>query len=212
MLKELFGAPWWLVVGLGVYGLCWGVFHDLHDKPVSRRKWIVLLRNHHWLRAYRRELGVILDWIDRRLSAEVDGKERPEGWGWKPDQARTAWSAGLMQFSLLLALGYPILILFGQWALTGAEGRIGTLVVLPADVPWWQRGVTALSFAYLAWARYNLDNPISAGQRNTRPKWVRRAHFFVALALAVAVAFTVAFTVAFIVAVAFALAVALAFA
>ena len=41
-----------------------------------------------------------------------------------------AWSHGLLTFNLVLALGYPVLALMVNWAVTG-EGRVAGLTIVP---------------------------------------------------------------------------------
>jgi len=118
--------------------VAWWFFHDLH-KQQGKGWWIALLRHDGLARRYRALMAAALDRLDARLSP---------GWNATPGAPKTeaarAWSHGLLNLCLLLAVAYPILSLLIQWALSGEAGRIGPLVVLPAE-PGWLRRAAAIS-------------------------------------------------------------------
>ena len=109
------------------FAVFWWFFSDLH-KQQGKGRWIALLRHDGFARRYRALMAAALDRIDARLSP---------GWDATPDAPKTeaarAWSHGLLNLCLLLAVAYPILSLLVYWALSGEAGRIGPLVVLPAE-------------------------------------------------------------------------------
>ena len=113
--------------------VAWWFFHDLH-KQQGKGWWIALLRHDGLARRYRALMAAALDRLDARLSP---------GWDAAPDAPKTeaarAWSHGLLNLCLLLAVAYPILSLLIQWALSGEAGRIGPLVVLAAEPEWLNR-------------------------------------------------------------------------
>lgn len=68
-----------------------------------------------------------LDWLDARLS----GREIEAGWG----QNRRAWSFGLINIVMILAVAYPIASFVVQWIAGGALA-LGHTVILPAGTGW----------------------------------------------------------------------------
>lgn len=102
------------------------------SKPVSRERLAAVLRHDTFGRTYRGSL----EWALDRLDGWVTPADRA---GLPPTDPRHAWTWKLYDRCLLLAVVYPILILFAVWAVSGAEGRIGTIVVLEGEVPAWKR-------------------------------------------------------------------------
>ena len=128
LLELLFGMPWWLVLALGVYGFCFATYRDLYAHEPSRKRWIGYLTQNTWSNRYRKLLGNMLDWVDARLTPEISDQD------WKPDEARAAWSHGLLNLSLLLAVAYPILSVIVYWAVTNRDGGIGSHVLIEGGV------------------------------------------------------------------------------
>ena len=58
-----------------------------------------------------------------------------------PTLFRAALTWRLYDLALRLAVAYPLLLLIGQWVVTGAEGRVGSFVVLPEADFWWERAI-----------------------------------------------------------------------
>ena len=56
-----------------------------------------------------------------------------------PTLFRAALTWRLYDLALRLAVAYPLLLLVGQWVVTGAEGRVGSFVVLPEADFWPER-------------------------------------------------------------------------
>ncbi|MEM6904937.1 MAG: hypothetical protein AAF568_03505, partial [Pseudomonadota bacterium] len=100
---------------------------------------------------YNAFLGGFLDWLDRQFAAreiKADNLETdPEKQAQAEARNRKPWSYGLLDFTLMMAVAYPVLTLFVQWAVTGDPGFLGSLPVFPADQRWWLRwGVLSLVF------------------------------------------------------------------
>lgn len=105
-------AGWGLFFGL-CYAVSWRYFHDLHAQP-DKRRGIARLRHDGFARRYRDLLAAALDQLDRRLSPDAD----PTPGAPKTEVSR-AWSRGLLDKCLLLAVAYPILSVLIWWAATG---------------------------------------------------------------------------------------------
>ena len=111
-----------------------------------------------WLRTarpfdrYRLALGSALDTLARIIGDARD-----------PDDPRPGKVFSVSAYWLCagMAVAYPLLFLVIAWALVDAPGRIGSVVVLPDDVPDWQRwmalaalgGTTVLMFFYISTRR-----------------------------------------------------------
>lgn len=134
-LATILGATWWVAPTLLFYGICRRLFGDLWTAPPSRDRWIHYMRNNSWSEYYREQLGHMLTWIDERLTPELHDPDL----NWKPHEIRAAWSKRLLNFSLLLAVAYPILSLVLYWAVTNADGRVHTLVVIAGQQTGWSR-------------------------------------------------------------------------
>ena len=135
LLELLVGQTWWLVLAIAVYGIYWTIYGDLYKHEPSRKRWIDYLDQNTWSNRYRDLLERMLDRIDERLTPEFNDSART----WKPDEARTAWSYGLLNLSLLLAIVYPILSVVVYWAVTNRDGAIGSLVLIEGGEPAWRR-------------------------------------------------------------------------
>lgn len=66
-----------------------------------------------------------------------------------PTLFRAALTGRLYDKALLLALTYPILLLVAQWIVTGAEGRVGSIVILSGAEFWPERTTTLLALLIL---------------------------------------------------------------
>ena len=75
------------------------------DNPSDRAFWRDLLRHDRPAERYRSVMRRGLDWLDSRLSAH----EAPQG------PAQRAWSFGLLNATMALALAYPIVAITIQW-------------------------------------------------------------------------------------------------
>lgn len=118
----------WGVVAAGCLAVAGYLFGDLH-RQAGRGWWVANLRHDAFGRRYRALLLAALDWLDARLTLEEEMAS---------PRAR-AWSHGLLELCLLLAVAYPILSVIVDWAVTGDAGRIASLEVIPAEDRWWVR-------------------------------------------------------------------------
>lgn len=130
IIEFVLGAGGWPAGFVGVLTVVYWLTHDSHTPGAARDRWIGWLETDYAGARYRAMLGAALDWIDSWLSPDADPAH--------PDRTEVAraWSHGLLDFSLLCAVAYPVLMLLGQWAWTGAPGRLGALVVLEAEEAW----------------------------------------------------------------------------
>ena len=85
--------------------MCIPALRNTADNPSDRAYWRDLLRHDRPAERYRSVMRRGLDWLDFRLSAH----EAPQG------PAQRAWSFGLLNFTMGLALAYPILAITVQW-------------------------------------------------------------------------------------------------
>ncbi|MFT4794620.1 MAG: hypothetical protein ACJAVR_001548 [Paracoccaceae bacterium] len=174
-----------------LFGILFGLLNWLRtDTPKSetdRRAVIASLRQDRLGARYKALLTRTLDALDAKLSAE----ERADGAA--PRALATAWSFGLLNLSLSLALAYPILGLLLNWGLFN-NGALGGDVVIP-EAELLVRAATLCGLAVaIALKFYSL-------RLQGRAKLVLE---LVLLGLAVAVAVAGALVVAVAVAVAFA--------
>jgi len=148
VLSLIVGSPWWLIVGLAVYGVSLRFYGDLWQKKnASHDRWVRHLRRNYWARVYQFRIRRVLNRIDRRLHPGIEPK------GWPSRAVQTAWSGPLLNLCLGLAVAYPIMLLLLQWAVTGEPGRIGTLEVISGGQHWALRTATigGLAVAGASW-------------------------------------------------------------
>ena len=199
------GAPWWAWTGFAIWGLLWVTAASGLSDEASRKFLSGTLRKSTFTQIYttlarRNVMGI---W-NRLCDPAPDAASLP-------DLFRAALTWRLYDFALLLAVAYPLLLLVGQWVVTGAEGRIGSFVVLPEADFLPERVVVVVVLILLILTGGAVGrNLASASQRPTAKKvadWL----FLIAVAATGAVAAAVAFAgaVAFAAAVAVALAVAI---
>lgn len=127
IFEEFFRAIWpiwWLWVPMAFWGLLYGwLYKDLWRHEADRKRVIGRLIQDKPVAPYRRVLTGMLDRVDARLS----GPEVARGLG----PGRVAFSSGLIQMTMLLAVAYPILALAGQWV-AGSPMLLGGGEVAPA--------------------------------------------------------------------------------
>jgi hypothetical protein len=85
--------------------MCIPALRKTADNPSDRPYWRDLLRHDGAAERYRSVMRRGLDWLDSRLSAH----EAPQG------PAQRAWSFGLLNATMALALAYPIVAITIQW-------------------------------------------------------------------------------------------------
>ena len=104
--------------------MCIPALRKTADNPSDRPYWRDLLRHDGAAERYRSVMRRGLDWLDSRLSAH----EAPQG------PAQRAWSFGLLNATMALALAYPILAITIQW-LCGSAIDFGGQEVMAASPP-----------------------------------------------------------------------------
>lgn len=145
VLEFFFGVQWWIYTAAGAYGVFWLLLKDCYKKNSTSWKringWLI---QDTWGKRYRDLLSGILDRVDRFLTPEIAEE------GWKPQVNRSAWSFGLLNLSLLLAIVYPILSMLVIWIANGEPGKIGSLELLPKTDDLLIRGPIAAGYAISA--------------------------------------------------------------
>lgn len=104
--------------------MCIPALRKTADNPSDRPYWRDLLRHDGAAERYRSVMRRGLDWLDSRLSAH----EAPQG------PAQKAWSFGLLNATMALALAYPIVAITIQW-LWGSAIDFGGQEVMAASPP-----------------------------------------------------------------------------
>ncbi|MEL6767688.1 MAG: hypothetical protein AAFP17_10960, partial [Pseudomonadota bacterium] len=188
-------TPWWLLLGLTIYGISWSVYGDLWkggaETAAARARWCRDLRRNRWSRWYRDTLRAGLKRFDRLVDGDREGHAYR---AWPPQSWQRAWSFPLLEKLLLLALAYPVLLLLGQWTVTGAPGLLGTLEVLPGGAPGAARYGFALALS-AAPGCFLYAHTRSAPR--SRLAWGLAGFGALIVALALALAFTGSFAGAF---------------
>jgi len=119
-------AKGWFVFGpffTFVFLLTASPYGKLWKNDTNRKRWIGDLYQNNWKARYRRIMGRILDRIDQTLSRhELETQANP---------ARVAFSYGLINLSMLLAVAYPVLGFVGQWIFGGAL-QLSNALIAPA--------------------------------------------------------------------------------
>ena len=123
------------------------------DNPSDRAYWRDLLRHDRPAERYRSVMRRGLDWLDSRLSAH-EAQQGP---------AQKAWSFGLLNATMALALAYPILAITIQW-LCGHAIDFGGQEVIAASPPQ-ARIFTAV------WLGSSLFFYLFAGASKSRWRW-----------------------------------------
>ena len=133
--------------------MCIPALRNTADNPSDRAYWRDLLRHDRPAERYRSVMRRGLDWLDSRLSAH----EAPQG------PAQRAWSFGLLNATMALALAYPILAITIQW-LCGSAIDFGGQEVIAASPPQ-ARIFTAV------WLGSSLFFYLFAGASKSRWRW-----------------------------------------
>ena len=85
--------------------MCMPAFRDTAQNPKDRDRWLKGLRDNSPAEFYRSVMRRGLDWLDTRLSS-LEAQKGP---------AQKAWSSGLLDITMALALAYPISAMMVQW-------------------------------------------------------------------------------------------------
>lgn len=179
------GKPHWFVAAfLLAWLLLWFLAALLMSDAEKRGFLAGTLRHSKYTQIYTRLTrgGVLLIW--NRLCDAADDRA-----SWST-LFRAALTARLYDKALLLAVAYPILLLVGQWVVTGAEGRIGNFPILPEVDFWSARAGLVGALLVLAVGRTG-QYLVSV---SPRPTWQTAADWL--FLLAIFVAFAVAGTFA----------------
>ena len=129
IIAWLLTKTWWISLPLITFFVLALVspYGKLWQNEADRKRQIGTLITNGGKARYRRVMTTRLDWLDARLS----GREIEAGLGPK----RRAWSFGLINVVMILALVYPIASFFVQWIAGGALA-LGHTVILPAGTGW----------------------------------------------------------------------------
>ena len=174
---KLFG--FWGALLLAIFGVVWWFFSDLVSNAPSRHRMVGWLLEDTPNLRYRALLSRGLDWIDDRLSGDRGGL---------PDSsARVAWSHGLLNFNLMLGLGYPVLSLLVAWVISN-NGSIGGAVLIPPEPNDLVRYSVAAAFCGLVGALIYAELRLKGRRKHV----VRLVSIYLWIALAGTVAGTVA--------------------
>ncbi|MDB9810255.1 hypothetical protein OAC05_04320 [Planktomarina temperata] len=133
--------------------MCIPALRNTADNPSDRAYWRDLLRHDRPAKRYRSVMRRGLDWLDSRLSAH----EAPQG------PAQRAWSFGLLNATMALALAYPIVAITIQW-LWGSAIDFGGQEVIAVS-PSQARIFTAV------WLGSSLFFYLFAGASKSRWRW-----------------------------------------
>jgi len=93
-------------------------------------------------------LKLVLDWVAGRLANDAEAMSKDEGGvaNWRYRWIGTdPFTSGSYQFTLKLAVLYPIFIYFSIWLFTNS-GNLGGIILLP-DMPGWQRALLFVAVA-----------------------------------------------------------------
>jgi hypothetical protein len=159
-LIQLFTSFWlWSVVGLLSLAFSWLV-NDALGKKLNRRQLSRLLRRRRYAVLYHELLQAALARVDGWLTPAIGPS--PEA---REAEGRRAWSWPLADLSLRLALAYPLLTLIIAWSVLGTDGKVGSLVILPA-AGWGVRIGTLTGLALMCWLFYRSRRAEAQGKRS----------------------------------------------
>jgi hypothetical protein len=141
-----------LVFGL-IYRRYLGILGADRRRPADRKAYDALrgslVKGNIAARLYADRLTRFLDWVDRffRDAGMADRTLFPHAF-WLRTPA-PLWTAPALDRCLLLALFYPILIIFVIWAVSGHVGPAESSLRLNPNVPAWQRAAAAVAVGCL---------------------------------------------------------------
>ena len=124
------GAPWWAWTGFAVWGLLWVTAASGLSDEASRKFLSGTLRKSTFTQIYTTLARRNVMGIWKRLCEPA-----PVGAS-LPAFFRAALTWRLYDVALLLAVAYPILLLVGQWVVTGTDMGIGSYVAVPEAGFW----------------------------------------------------------------------------
>lgn len=203
---KAFTSGWLWTVVLAITAAFMWALNDALGKQLNRDQLDRLLDGRRYAVLYHGLLQTALARVDRWLTPRIGPSDEA-----REAEGRRAWSWPLLDLSLRLAVAYPLLTLVVAWSVLGTDGKLGSLVVLPA-AGWGFRAGALAGLVLVFWLTERRFRAATQGKRY-------RAFAYSALATAVAVggafggalAGVGAFAVAVAVAAAFAVASAFAF-
>ncbi|ARE41666.1 hypothetical protein RGUI_3525 [Rhodovulum sp. P5] len=144
--------PHWAVWAAGIlWLLLWLVaILGLSDGP-SRKFLSGTLRHSNYTQIYTALTRRNVMWVWGKLCDEAGDRDS------LPTLFRAALTWRLYDTALLLAVAYPLVLLVGQWIVTGEDGKVGTALVLPAADFWPDRAAVLGAYAVLAFGVLNLQ-------------------------------------------------------
>ena len=133
--------------------MCMPAFRDTAQNPKDRDRWLKGLRDNSPAEFYRSVMRRGLDWLDTRLSPH-EAQKGP---------AQKAWSYGLLNITMALAIVYPILAMMAQW-LWGHAIDFGGQEMMAASPPqvrifalvWFGSASICFFFSELSQSRWSL--------------------------------------------------------
>lgn len=149
-IMKAFTSSWlWTVVFILTGAFMW-LLNGALAKNLNRHQLDRLLDRRRYAVLYHELLEASLARVDRWLTPAIGPTDQA-----REAEGRRPWSWPLFDFSLRLALAYPLLSLIVAWGWLGTDGRLGSFVVLPA-AGWRVRVgavVALLSFFWLVYRR-----------------------------------------------------------
>jgi hypothetical protein len=152
----------------GILGLLYhrylGILGAERRKPAERQAYdalrISLAKGNMAARLYADRLTRFLGWIDQFFgdAGMADRTLFPRAFGLRTPAP--LWTAPAFDRCLLLALIYPVVTIFGIWAISGHVGPAEAALRLRPDLPGWQRGLATAGvvLCLVAWARVSGSN------------------------------------------------------
>ncbi|MGK8235197.1 hypothetical protein ACLGGT_13650 [Roseovarius sp. MS2] len=196
--------PYWLSMALIIWVVLCPVAALVLSDAEKRNMIAHQLEAPSYTQLYTYFMKGSIKWVWRRFCNPVSEKAP-----WV-SYFRAAMTWRLYDRAILLAVAYPILLMVGQWTVTGAEGRLDGLVVLPGTEFWPNRAAFLFMVILLIVGIAGTKRMAASEQPRVRRNagWLLILAFV--FAFAIAVAFVGAFSFAF--AGAFSAVVAIAFA
>jgi len=147
-IKYIFNEYHWLISGplltfIALFAI--PAYRDVYKNNTDREKWIGYMQADSLKALYAKLMGDRLNWLDRKWSEPETKTEA--------SLAKVAWSYGLLNWALLMAVAYPIVFLIGQWIVTG-HGSLNGMDIIPPQTEYMPRilitlWLLCLSFIYL---------------------------------------------------------------
>jgi hypothetical protein len=128
-------VPVWGWIALVVFVVLWGTALLSFTDPASQAFLAGTLRKSTYTQIYTTLTKRLVMRLWARFCDPTDDRAGV------PTLLRAALTWRLYDAALLIAVAYPIMLLVGQWIVTGQDGRIGGFVLLEAAPFWWDRAV-----------------------------------------------------------------------